>query len=47
MNQLDRIEVKLDLILAQLGVKNPKSGETVPVVVPYSAGDPAPEEPKP
>jgi len=49
MTQLDRIEVKLDLLLAHLGIKlpHPKSGDPVPVVVPYSGGGPGPDEPKP
>lgn len=49
MNQLDRIEAKLDLLCVHLGLKlpHPKPGDSVPVVVPYSSGDPAPDEPPP
>lgn len=47
MTQLDRIEVKLDLLLVHLGIKvpHPKPGDSVPVVVPNSAGDPTPPDP--
>jgi len=49
MNQLDRIEAKLDLLLADRKIPSnfPRPGESVPVVVAYSAGGPGDEEPPP